>query len=164
MHAQVVIALACLAVANAGPFLPSTKILQGPSSRTTLVGPDGSVISAAALGGQVITEEHPGQVGYAGPVVAAPALSYHSVPVVAHSSPIVAHASPVVAHSAHTDAVIAGPSGTIATGRSFVAGPVVAPWTAQPGHLIVPGSLEGQYVHDYTENLYDDGSYKPHLY
>ncbi|XP_066254530.1 cuticle protein 16.5-like [Euwallacea similis] len=160
---------AVLAVASASvaAVLPSTKIIQGPSSRSTVVGPDGSAISSIAPGGQIISEESVGVVAETAPVVAAaPALAYsaplvaaHAAPAVAYSAPVVAahtaYAAPVVAaHTAYSapvvsaysapvvstysaplvsgvathstvDTVVAGPSGTIATGRT-VASPVVA--------------------------------------
>ncbi|RZC38367.1 uncharacterized protein BDFB_003785 [Asbolus verrucosus] len=91
-------------------------VLQGPSSKTSLVGPDGSHISGFAAGGTVVA---PAQHG--GVVTAAVAPGY------------VAAAPAVV---------------------GVHAGVVGAP-------LLGAGSgLEGQYVPDYTEHLYDDGSYK----
>ncbi|KAF7267679.1 hypothetical protein GWI33_019167 [Rhynchophorus ferrugineus] len=208
----VVAFFACLAACNAGLLVgPSAKVLQGPSSKTTLVGPEGSVISAHAPGGQVVYEEHPGFVAHAAPVVAhaAPVVA-HAAPVVAHAAPIVAHAAPVahstvVAHSSayeHEHVVVAGPSGSISTGphstvvahatpveahaapvapaasvvshfASIVAhsapiiahaAPVVA-YAAPVAHADVDNNgHEGQYVHDHSETLYDDGSYKPHAY
>ncbi|KAH1007485.1 hypothetical protein HUJ04_004710 [Dendroctonus ponderosae] len=134
---------AFVAVANAGNLvLPSARIIQGPSSRTTVVGPDGSAISSVAPGGQIIQEESAGVVAHSAPVVAAPALAYSSLPLAyaAHSSPIVsAYSSPLVsgvpvvsAYSAPVlsgveDTVVAGPSGTIISGRS-VAAPLVSAW------------------------------------
>ncbi|KAF7267676.1 hypothetical protein GWI33_019164 [Rhynchophorus ferrugineus] len=165
----------CLAVSNAGWLAgPSAKILQGPSSKTTLVGPEGSVIAAHAPGGQIIHEEQPGFVAHAAPIVA-------PAPVVSYAAPAVAAAAPstVVAHSSayqKESVLVAGPSGTIATGGSPVvahATPVVAsvaPIAPAVGafgyaaHDIDNNGHEGQYVHDYTETLYDDGSYKPHAY
>ncbi|XP_050293021.1 cuticle protein LPCP-23-like [Anthonomus grandis grandis] len=170
--------VACLAVTNAGWFHhePSAKIIQGPSSKTTLVGPEGSVISAVAPGGQIVHEEHPGVIAHATPVVA------HHVPVIAHDAPVVAHHVPttVVAHDSsehgHENAIIAGPSGTVARGHGVHgavaaahAAPVVAHHAAVVAPVVVPDDVhhydhEGQYVHDHSESLYDDGSYKPHYY
>lgn len=95
--------------------VPSARILQGPSSRTTIVGPDGSSISAYAPGGQVILDGTPALVAPASPVV---------------------YAAPAVA--------------------------VAAP--ASPVRSVIAANLEGQYVPDNTEALYDDGSYKPEIY
>ncbi|KAG5879413.1 hypothetical protein JTB14_027236 [Gonioctena quinquepunctata] len=53
---------AALAATNAGLLAPSARIIQGPSSRTTIAGPDGSVIDSVAPGGRIITEEHPAVV------------------------------------------------------------------------------------------------------
>jgi hypothetical protein len=107
-----------LGVGLVGPAAPGV-VLQGPGSKTSLVGPDGSHISGYAAGGTVVAPPlHGGVVSAAvapGYVAAAPALGLHA-------------------------GVIAGP-------------------------LLAPGSRhEGQYVHDYTETLYDDGSYKGDYY
>ncbi|XP_060524911.1 cuticle protein LPCP-23-like [Cylas formicarius] len=180
MTSKLVVAFCvCLAaVANAGVFVgPSAKILQGPSSKTTVVGPDGSAISAVAPGGQIVHEEHPGVVAYAAPAAhlsyAAPAVVAHHAPVahLAYSAPaVVAHQSAVVSHA---DTIVAGPSGTISTGRSIGQGvPVVAHSAGVVAHAapvvahasVLSNGHEGQYVHDYSESLYDDGSYKPHYY
>ncbi|XP_018563137.1 uncharacterized protein LOC108904902 [Anoplophora glabripennis] len=69
---------AFLAIASAA------EVLQGPSSRTTLVGPEGSVISSVAPGGQVVSEQLPGAAVYSGPVVA-PAVAYAAPGLVARS-------------------------------------------------------------------------------
>lgn len=59
-------------------------IIQGPSSRSTIVGPDGSAISSFAPGGQIATEAHTGFVGRTiapiAPIapIAAPALYSHA--------------------------------------------------------------------------------------
>ncbi|XP_019880510.1 uncharacterized protein LOC109608513 [Aethina tumida] len=159
--------LAALACAHAGVLVgPSANVLQGPSSRSTIVGPDGSAISSVAPGGQIVTEEHPGVVAHTAPVVAAPVLAHsaqlvaHSAPVLAHSAPVVAaHAAPVLAHSAQVVAhsapvvaahhglvahgaehtVVSGPSGVISTGQSLVPSAVVShavPHAAVVGHGI----------------------------
>ncbi|KAG5879409.1 hypothetical protein JTB14_027232 [Gonioctena quinquepunctata] len=60
---------AALAATNAGILAPSARIIQGPSSRTTIAGPDGSVIDSVAPGGSIVTEEHPGVVAHTAPVV-----------------------------------------------------------------------------------------------
>ncbi|KAH1014982.1 hypothetical protein HUJ05_012774 [Dendroctonus ponderosae] len=105
---------AFVAVAHAGNLvLPSARLIQG----TTVV-------------------------AHSSPLVAAPALAYSALPLpyAAHSSPIVsAYSSPLVsglpvvsAHSASIlsgveNTVVAGPSGTIVSGRS-VGAPVVSAW------------------------------------
>lgn len=138
--------LVALSAASAGVIAPSAVVVQGPSRKTTLVGPEGSVISAVAPGGQVITEEHPGVVAHAAPVHAAPivAAPIYSAPV--HAAPV--FAAPV--HAAHAHAALA---------PQVIAAVIVDP--IAPGHHGVAG---GQYVHDHSEALYDDGSYKPHVY
>ncbi|XP_050294702.1 uncharacterized protein LOC126734910 isoform X2 [Anthonomus grandis grandis] len=142
--------VALLAFTNAG-------IIQGPSSKTTLVGPEGSVISAVAPGGQIVHEEHPGVIAHAHqiPVVAHQVSVAHQVPVLAHDVPttVVAHDTGV---HGHENAIISGPSGTVARGHGVVVVPVVSHADVDDnGH-------EGQYVHDHSETLYDDGSYRPH--
>ncbi|XP_018563075.1 uncharacterized protein LOC108904860 [Anoplophora glabripennis] len=113
----VVALLVTFAVANAGILAPAAGILQGPSSRTTLVGPEGSVISSVAPGGQVITESLPGAVAYSAPVVvASPVVSAYSAPVIAGGL-------------VGEQTVVAGPSGTVATGRTLAA-PAVAAYAA----------------------------------
>ncbi|RZB41024.1 hypothetical protein BDFB_010218 [Asbolus verrucosus] len=152
----VVAIFAVLASANAGLIAaPSAKIVQGPSTRTTVVGPDGSAISSVAPGGTIIQEEHPGVVAHTAPVVAAPVVAAHTAyaapvvaahtayaaPVVAahtaYAAPVVAaqtaYAAPALAYSSHgvvahsaVDTVVAGPSGTIATSKALHAPGLVA--------------------------------------
>lgn len=124
---------AVLAVASASVVVaPSAKIIQGPSTRTTVVGPDGSAISSVAPGGQIVQEESVGVVAETAPVVAAPAVAYSAPLVSAYAAPVVAaplaYSAPIlagVAAQSTVDTVVAGPSGTIATGRT-VASPLVA--------------------------------------
>lgn len=99
--------LTALAVVNAGVIHPSAKIIQGPSSRSVVAGPDGSVISSVSPGATIIHEEHPGVVAHAAPVSVA-----HSVPIiVAHSSPVlgartvVSEHGQTATHSGHPVAV-----------------------------------------------------------
>ncbi|KAH1014960.1 larval cuticle protein F1 [Dendroctonus ponderosae] len=98
---------ACLAAANAGYYSPSAEIIQGPSSKTTLIGPEGSIISAYAPGGKILHEEHPGYVAETAPVQAyaahSPVVSYAShVPVATYAahSPVLASAPLSLAYSA----------------------------------------------------------------
>ncbi|XP_023309968.1 cuticle protein 16.5-like [Anoplophora glabripennis] len=131
--------LATLAAAHAGLIAPAAQILQGPSSRTTLVGPEGSVISSVAPGGQVITGSLPGAVAYSAPVVAAaPVVSTYAAPAVVASPVVSAYSAPVVAGGlVGEQTVVAGPSGTIATGKTLAA-PAVAAYAAP---LCVPNTL-----------------------
>ncbi|KAJ8963223.1 hypothetical protein NQ318_018689 [Aromia moschata] len=121
----VVAFFAAIAAASAGLLAPAASVLQGPSSRTTLVGPEGSVISSVAPGGQVITDSAPGVVAYSAPAIAAaPLVSAYSAPVVS------SYAAPLVTGGViGARSVIAGPSGTIATGSSLAA-PAVATYAA----------------------------------
>lgn len=196
-----------LAVANAGIVshavvapVGSGTTLQGPSTRTTVVGPDGSAIVGSAPGGAISTSVDVGYAAhsaapavvaaapavvaarYATPTVvaaryAAPAVvsARYAAPGVVSAPAAVAYSAPVVANHART--VVAAPtvyaahapllaantvvSHGVVAGRTLVASPL----TASGYPLLAPGSgLEGQYVHDYTEKLYDDGSYKGEIY
>lgn len=68
---------------------PSAEIIQGPSSRSTIVGPDGSSISSVSPGGTVIAEKQYGIVAGANPILApAPVIAARGVPL-AYSAPYV---------------------------------------------------------------------------
>lgn len=123
-------------------LLPSTGVLEGPSSRTTLVGPEGSVISSVAPGGKVITETLPGGAAYSAPSLVAPVLApgvfsaYSASVLPAHVAPLTHLVSgysapvvpaPLVAGHRSVDTLVAGPSGTIASSRSLTAADLVAP-------------------------------------
>lgn len=73
--------LLALAVASAS-VLPSPKVLEGPSSKTTIIGPDGSKISAFAPGGKILLEENAGPVLQGAPEVVAVAGVAQPLPVV----------------------------------------------------------------------------------
>ncbi|XP_050294695.1 uncharacterized protein LOC126734905 [Anthonomus grandis grandis] len=128
---------ACLAVANAGlAVIPgSAKIIQAPSSRTTVAGPDGSLIHSEQPGASIITEDSPAIVARSEPLIAAP-VSY-SAPLVysaplAYSAPVVHGYSAPLAYSAgivaekQLDTLVAGPSGTIATSKTVHSPALVA--------------------------------------
>lgn len=51
---------------NAGLINDPTVILQGPSSKTTLIGPDGSRILSYAPGGKIVHSERPGYIARTG--------------------------------------------------------------------------------------------------
>ncbi|KAF5274278.1 hypothetical protein FQR65_LT04396 [Abscondita terminalis] len=137
------VAVLCVAFAtsNAG-IIPGaiidhgdSAVIQGPSSRTAVHGPDGSVIAADAPGGAVVAAKSSGLLAHSAVV---------SAPVLAHSALIpgvVAHHAPLVAH-----------------GGALLRGSIGYP-------LFAPGSgIEGQYVHDFTETLYDNGQYHGEIY
>ncbi|CAG9766210.1 unnamed protein product [Ceutorhynchus assimilis] len=70
--------ISCLALAQAGLILvPSAKFLEGPSTRTKVIGPDGSIIDAYAPGGKILLEDNQaGPLLQAAPVVLAqPAIA-----------------------------------------------------------------------------------------
>lgn len=153
-----------LSVVNAGVLthtvvepIVKAAALQGPSSRSTVVGPDGSVIEAVAPGGRVETAIDAGVAAYSAPIVT------HAVPAAAGA--IVAHHAPtVVSARLATVPTVAAVNGLVSSAYG-VKTLVASPLTASGYPLYAPGSgLEGQYVHDYTEKLYDDGSYKGEIY
>ncbi|CAG9766206.1 unnamed protein product [Ceutorhynchus assimilis] len=58
--------LVLFTITNAA-VIPTVKVLQGPGSRTSLYGPDGSALESAAPGGTLVTDgSHPGLLA-AGP-------------------------------------------------------------------------------------------------
>lgn len=145
-------------------------ILQGPSTKTTLYGPDGSHISGHAPGGQVVHSVDVGYAAHTGHVVAhaEPAVVAHVAPVVHHAPALVAHVAhvaPVVHHVPVAHSSVSRVDHIHSTPIVAHAPVVVAVGDHGLGHHDLSGSgHEGQYVHDYTETLYDDGSYKPGHY
>lgn len=140
---QIVFA-AALAVASAGVLAPlaSSTVVEGPSSSASVVGPDGSAIVSSNPAGRIVASDSVGvaAVGYSAPLVAAPAVA------------------PLV--SAYHAPVVSGYHGAV-LGRSLVASPL----TASGYPLLAPGSgLEGQWIPDINEKLYDDGSYHGEIY
>ncbi|KAG5879404.1 hypothetical protein JTB14_027227 [Gonioctena quinquepunctata] len=126
---------AALAATNAGILAPSARIIQGPSSRTTIAGPDGSVIDSVAPGGSIVTDELPGVVAHTAPVVSAyaahalPAHTAYAGPVLsAYSAPVVsAYSAPVVsAYSAPAVSAYSAPLWSAYAAPSVVANGVVA--------------------------------------
>ncbi|KAG5879410.1 hypothetical protein JTB14_027233 [Gonioctena quinquepunctata] len=134
---------AALAATNAIILAPSARIIQGPSSRTTIAGPDGSVIDSVAPGGSIVTEEHPGVVAHTAPIVSAyaahalpahtayagPVLSAYSTPVVsAYSAPVVStYSAPAVsAYSAPAVSAYSAPLWSAYAAPSVVASGLVA--------------------------------------
>ncbi|KAG5879416.1 hypothetical protein JTB14_027239 [Gonioctena quinquepunctata] len=108
------IALCCASV------IPTVEVLQGPSSRTTLFGPDGGALDSAAPGGTIVTNSHGTGLVAAGPAIlpSGPAL------------------------------VINGPAGSITTshtGSGLAVVPGVAPAIAAWGTASQDG---GAYVSD----------------
>ncbi|CAG9863664.1 unnamed protein product [Phyllotreta striolata] len=114
--------------------IPAINVLQGPSSKTVLLGPDGSSIDSVAPGGTVVIDEQsPG-------LIAAPA----QVPL-------------------GPELVVSGPAGSIITSYTNAgpaAVPIEIPAAVASASIPPPTAEEGAYVPDNTEALYDDGSYK----
>ncbi|RZC33223.1 hypothetical protein BDFB_010873 [Asbolus verrucosus] len=88
--------LSFVVIAQAGLIpVPSVEVLQGPSSKTRIVGPDGSAVSSISPGGTVVTD---GQAV----VPAAPAFL-----------------------AAGPETVVAGPAGSIATSHTLAGPAIV---------------------------------------
>ncbi|RZC32142.1 anti-diruetic peptide [Asbolus verrucosus] len=98
-----------------------------------------------------------GHLGVGAPVDSAAVISGPSG-TVARSGLAVAHAAPLaVAHAAP----YAVAHGAIAAPYALAHGAIAAPLA----YAVPAGSgLEGQWIPDINEKLYDDGSYKPHIY
>ncbi|KRT85923.1 hypothetical protein AMK59_382 [Oryctes borbonicus] len=128
------------------PGIASETLVQGPSTKTRLLGPDGSQIAADAPGGRILPNE--------------PALTVVAIPLVEAKAIV---AEPIIAVPA---SVIAQP--VVAVGRSLersVASIPIANAVAEEGPIVTETIVssddpEGQYVPDNNEKLYDDGSYK----
>lgn len=124
------------------PGIANEVLVQGPSTKTRLLGPDGSEIAADAPGGRIL----PNQV----PVVAVPLVetktiladSIVAVPAAVLPQPVVA-----VARSLEP-AVVAVP----------IANTVVEEVVTET--IVSTDNSEGEYIPDNNEKLFDDGSYK----
>ncbi|KAL3287500.1 hypothetical protein HHI36_001970 [Cryptolaemus montrouzieri] len=149
MELKVYLVCMCLFVAAHASLIPTVEVLQGPGSKTTLLGPDGSALNAAAPGGTVVTG------GAAGLVPAGPAVLGIGAPI-----------------------AVRGPAGAIITSHSL-AGPAVVPAIAAGGGIVTAPGIsrgiavgavlggdpddnghEGAYLGDVSDGLHDDGSYR----
>ncbi|XP_017774356.1 PREDICTED: uncharacterized protein LOC108561079 [Nicrophorus vespilloides] len=153
MNTFIVVFAAALALANGGVIAPvgvvtqtivapvvKSSLIQGPSTSTHIVGPDGSQIIANAPGATIHTSEHVGAV-----------------------SEVVAPIAPAVV----AKTIVAAPALVAAAPTFYAAAPalIASPVLPNGYPLLAPGSgLEGQYVQDINEKLYDDGSYKGEIY
>ncbi|CAH1370644.1 unnamed protein product, partial [Tenebrio molitor] len=125
-----------------GPGAPGA-VLRGPAAHASLIGPDGSHIAAAAQAGALAAAPRPG--GVVSAAVAPGAIG--------------------VGLGLGHGAVLAAPGAVVSTGLGLGLGGHGLLGAGLLGPLLAPGSgHEGQYVHDYTETLYDDGSYKGDYY
>lgn len=125
------------------PGVATDTLVKGPSTRTQILGPDGSQITADAPGGAIISNDHVVIPVVATPLVAAPVVARTFI-----AEPLVA-AAPVVASVAPLTPVVAP--------VAAVSAPVVAKALESAPAVAAD---DGQYVPDNTEKLYDDGSYK----
>ncbi|XP_072389852.1 uncharacterized protein [Diabrotica undecimpunctata] len=135
------IAIFAMVSISQASIIPTVEVLQGPGSKTLLIGPDGSAIDSAAPGGTVVTNDHGSGLVAAGPAI---------LPL-------------------GPEIVVRSPAGSVITSHSL-AGPAVVPAIAPAAETVIsaaisvegsaPQNAEGSYVPDNTEALYDDGSYK----
>lgn len=87
--------------------------IQGPSAKAAVLGPDGSAISGAAIGGTVLS---PPKLGGAITAAVSPGI-------VAAAAPL-AVAAPLGLAAPLGGAILAGPSGTVATAGLGLAAPL----------------------------------------
>ncbi|KAI4464850.1 hypothetical protein MML48_3g00019183 [Holotrichia oblita] len=123
------------------PGIASEALVQGPSTKTRLLGADGSEIAADAPGGRIL----PNQV----PVVAVPLVETQAIladPVVAVPAAVLSQPVVAVARSLEP-AIVAAP----------IANTVVEEVVTE---TIVSSDNSGDYIPDNNEKLFDDGSYK----
>lgn len=122
---------------------PTARVLQGPSSSATIVGPDGSSISSVAPGGTVVADAAPAVIA-AAPLVRSDVVTpgAWAVPAALAAAPVVrsgvwaspaALAAPgLVARSTVLtglgETVIAGPAGTIRASGNLIGAPLGAVW------------------------------------
>ncbi|XP_076267659.1 uncharacterized protein LOC143200816 [Rhynchophorus ferrugineus] len=129
--------------------LPTVKVLQGPGSQTSLYGPDGSSLKSSAPGGTVIADPD-APVGVAVP---GPAISPSS-PEIVIGDYLVGRI--VTSYSLPGAAIVPAVFPKVATA------PLIPAADTRLVSLLprADGGLEGQYIPDASEALYDDGSYK----
>ncbi|XP_060524898.1 uncharacterized protein LOC132701185 [Cylas formicarius] len=182
-------------VANAGVLhLQPAGILEGPSTKTKVVGPDGSIIDAYAPGGRIVLDGHAGPLAqpeplvYASPAIAEPqiyGMNVHSA--VAEEEPLtnsVENAKviqtplkePSIEYNDGEEPKVLLHPGTeprVETRESI-------PITEEPaettrelttdatyttvGFGVSDVDLSGRYIPDNLEQLYDDGSYRVEHY
>ncbi|XP_030766341.1 uncharacterized protein LOC115890304 [Sitophilus oryzae] len=187
--------VACLVAVNAGLIpVPSAKYLEGPSTKTKVVGPDGSIIDAYAPGGRILLEDNAGPVFQAAPVVYAhPAISgfeYQQLVVPEAASNAVEAVVPVAsAQDATADSITVESRKITSDGEERVflhpgTPPRVETRESVPikeeteettsGTTETPATTEflenstadlsGTYIPDNFEKFFDDGSYRPEFY
>ncbi|XP_068907698.1 calphotin-like [Tenebrio molitor] len=152
------LALGYVASASPVPSLPLHPggiggLYKGPNSETIIKGPDGSVITSAAVGGEVysnvepIVVPEPAVVQQVAPVVAPAVAAAPVIETVAVAAPVVEsrQSSDLIGPSGRilthgSQSVVAGPASTTVTGPAVVAETVVkgAPLVATP--LVAPVS------------------------
>lgn len=163
-------------MASAGlvPLL-NANILQGPSTRTKVIGPDGSIIDAYAPGGKILLDGNAGPLLQTAPVVLAqPALDAYVLPQ-SNSVEVAAQEIPdVVARISEDGEKVLLHPGTVPRVETRESVPITEETdeTVAPTTELAPttqyytsvADLSGTYVPDKLEKLYDDGSYRPEHY
>lgn len=125
---QAVAFFAILAAANASAIAPNSKIIEGPSSKTTLTGPDGSVITSDTAGGKVLIEDQEGETSQDSSVAAtAPQVKVFASPVV-YAEPVVVASAPAVLAKSAQDSEADSSQG--ATARSSQSAPIISTLSA----------------------------------
>lgn len=97
------------------PGEPGT-LLEGPASKAAVIGPDGSTITAAGQAGAILAPPRPGGVITAAIQPGLVATTYPIAAPIAYATAPLAIAAPI---PLGPDAVIAGPSGFISTGKGL---------------------------------------------
>ncbi|XP_044255072.1 calphotin-like [Tribolium madens] len=142
------LALGYVAIAVAAPSLPVNPggiggLFKGPNSETIIKGPDGSVITSAAEGGEVHTNLEPivvaEEVVPVEPVVPIEAVAVPSPPVEnKQSSDLIGPSGRIVTQGSQS--IIAGPASTTITGSAVLAETVIkgAPVVGTPVLSVAP--------------------------
>lgn len=138
-----------------GAVIPSESILQGPSTKITIKGPDGSVISAYAPGGQVATNGHSSIIAQAAPVVSiSGAVDSVVLPTESQDS---TESADDTSNTTLDDSELTTSSDV--KDDSHAVGNKQDATLTLDSHDIFDGS-----ENDYSEKFYDDGSYHPDIY
>ncbi|KAL1513498.1 hypothetical protein ABEB36_002902 [Hypothenemus hampei] len=150
MKAKIIVSFLALylAIGNAA-ILPQTaaKYLEGPSTRTKIIGPDGSFIDAYAPGGKILLDGHAGPVLQEAPVVLAQPAQFF-IPA-AQEERLILHPD------THQRVELREPVPVTEDNSNETAGTTeLYPTTERI-------DLSGTYVPDKLEKRFDDGSYRP---
>ncbi|XP_066139360.1 uncharacterized protein [Euwallacea fornicatus] len=159
-----------LALASAYP----AKVLQGPSTKTKLIGPDGSIIDSYIPGGKVVLEGNVGSLLQSAPVVLAQA-AVPEVPTVALQESILSRATKTSNEMRDVSKAINAQNlllnHIVESGNSANTGEEAAETSSTMESITSFEDMEymttdsaGIYMADNAEQQYDDGSYRPEHY